>query len=437
MLDVLKKRGRFLILSFVILLLIFIRYAFKIEVPRIVITALICLVAVLGNPDENLAILLACIPMHNAVNFYLSILVCAVSYVIKSKRGVKAGFGLILLMVMMIYELMHGYVGVFDLTEFLVGFAPFIVLIIILSIDVQGIDYAFISRIMAVYAISMGLMLVVNLVLKANGNVLAAIANMQRLGVVSDGDTLIGGGINPNSMGIINLIATIGLMQVISRGEGNKLDVVFVITLIMLAVLTLSRTFFACFILSVTMWIFGQVGTWKKSILRIIYLVVVFCMLFLVIKVAFPSVIDNFISRFQANDFTSGRDSLMSRYHEYIVNHHDVLLWGIGLNNFNEKVVGIFNIAVNVPHNSLQEIIVAWGIPGLIMVILILWMILSESNKYLRKKTLLNYIPLVIILSKTMVGQLITSGYTVLALSFAYLSLCQDFSPKSVTLDTN
>jgi hypothetical protein len=38
--------------------------------------------------------------------------------------------------------------------------------------------------------------------------------------------------------------------------------------------------------------------------------------------------------------------------------------------------------------------------------------------------TIINYIPLIVIITKSMAGQLLTSGYSIVALAFAYLSLC-------------
>ena len=104
------------------------------------------------------------------------------------------------------------------------------------------------------------------------------------------------------------------------------------------------------------------------------------------------------------------------------------MFFGIGLNNLSEKVIDLYRVSFNAPHNGIQEIIVAWGIPGLLMLGLLILMMILESNKYVRRKNALNYSILLIILVKSMAGQILTSGYTLLALAFAYLSLCQDFS---------
>jgi hypothetical protein len=103
----------------------------------------------------------------------------------------------------------------------------------------------------------------------------------------------------------------------------------------------------------------------------------------------------------------------------------------VGLSNLGEKLVNIYRSAVNVPHNSIQEIVAAWGLPGLGMMIALFFMIVKESKQYGGRKILLNFIPLVVILVKSMAGQMISSGYTMLALVLAYLSLCQNFDLKN------
>ena len=55
---------------------------------------------------------------------------------------------------------------------------------------------------------------------------------------------------------------------------------------------------------------------------------------------------------------------------------------------------------------------------------------LCDSQRRNRKLSLLNMIPLIIILFKGMAGQMLTSSYTMMALSFAYLSLCMDMTPR-------
>ena len=81
--------------------------------------------------------------------------------------------------------------------------------------------------------------------------------------------------------------------------------------------------------------------------------------------------------------------------------------------------------------NNLSGLEFAWGIPGMLMIILLIFMIIRISRKYTPQHRLMNYIPLIILLFKSMAGQLLTSGYTMLALAYAYLCLAQGFEVKN------
>ena len=55
---------------------------------------------------------------------------------------------------------------------------------------------------------------------------------------------------------------------------------------------------------------------------------------------------------------------------------------------------------------------------------------IAMSKKHCKHQSLINYIPLIIILVKGMAGQMLNSPYTMLAFSYAYLSMCADLSPR-------
>jgi hypothetical protein len=78
---------------------------------------------------------------------------------------------------------------------------------------------------------------------------------------------------------------------------------------------------------------------------------------------------------------------------------------------------------------------VAWGIPGLICVVLLILHLIVRARLTHGRRKLVNYIPLVIILFKSIAGQLLTSNYSVLALGFSYLSLIQDLDKDTTVSD--
>ena len=425
-----KKSSHLVFACLTVLLigLVFVRYAFSINIPGILLTAVIIAIAALGDRDEIIAISMCCIPLHEAIDFYISLAFCAMILAIKCYDRIRIGFLSILCIIMVIWELLHFFSPGSDLRLLITSLIPFAFLAIFVSCDVSKINYAFIIRSVAIVTVSMGLMLLLNCIANANFNVVLAIANLQRLGHLSEDQIISGGAIHPNSLGIINVLATTGLFQLSSINKQKKIDYLLIVLLVTIGVLTASRTFLVCLILMAFLLIIGQRGSVEKKIKLVAILIAFAALSLLLLYLFFPDLLEFYIGRFFVEDITTGRDDLMVDYHNFIISNGDVMFFGIGLNNLSEKVIDLYRVSFNAPHNGIQEIIVAWGIPGLLMLGLLILMMILESNKYVRRKNALNYSILLIILVKSMAGQILTSGYTLLALAFAYLSLCQDFS---------
>ena len=125
----------------------------------------------------------------------------------------------------------------------------------------------------------------------------------------------------------------------------------------------------------------------------------------------------------------------MVSYHNFIMENPNVLLFGVGLQNFVDKLVNFYRVSANVPHNSIQEIIVAWGLPGLLLIIIMVSLLIYAAKKRSSNIKLINYIPLVIILFKSVAGQLLTSNYSLLALGFAYITLVLELNKNKEAIE--
>lgn len=419
---------RFYVLLALLITFLFIRYALQIDIPRIVLTTIIAIIAVCGNRDEILAIAMCCIPLHEAVDLYYSIIACAVAYVLKNSKRIRIDFSVILVAVMIIWELLHCFDSSFSAQSFLITIIPLLFLIMILCADVSNVDYGFVIRTMATVVATMCITLLANLIIKADYNLTVAFSNLRRLGLDLSEDVMIGGVINPNSLGIICVLVITAYLQLRAVGQNKRSDTFLMLVLLIFGTLTSSRTFLICLIMMAVLVIMGQRGDISKRIKFLGSIVVFAVIALLLLNWCFPDLMEYYINRFRTDDITTGRDRLMRIYHNYISNNPNVMFFGVGLTNLVEKLTKIYRVAYNVPHNSIQEIIVAWGIPGLIMFVFLCIMMVIKSKRYCRRQVILNYIPFLIILAKSMAGQLLASSYTMLALSFAYLSLCQNFS---------
>lgn len=429
-----QKHRVFYCLLLLFFVLCFARYAMQISFPRMVLLALIVMMAFLGNEHEILAVCICCIPLHSTFHFFYGLLICMAIFVVKYHSLICINLSVLPFFFMIIWELLHCFTLDFSIISFGSDFLPFLLLMLIMCIKMDRIDYAFITRALAI-CIAFMCILLLGRVLYASGlNLTAAMTGLRRLGMdTEEAQTILtveGGQQNPNSLGIMCVLGVTGLMQLWFSGCGKKRDLLLAFFLIFLGALTSSRTYLMCLLIMGILLYFGQEGSLGKkirySILMCFLAVIVIGLLYLV----FPELLDSYIQRFFVTDITSSRGLLMRLYHEMIISDIGVLFFGIGMHNYSPLLMEHYRIAEHVPHNAIQEIIIAWGLPGIALFLLLGITMIQRSRHSCSKQCLYNYIPVIIILAKSMAGQLLTSSYTILALSYAYLSMCVNLKLK-------
>ena len=141
----------------------------------------------------------------------------------------------------------------------------------------------------------------------------------------------------------------------------------------------------------------------------------------LLVYIFFPDIIMNYIMRFSAEDVTNGRDFLFSFYNEFVFANPERLFFGIGMQDVAGKIQQMENITVLVPHNGYQEIVVAWGIVGFILMASLMVGVILHANKRSQNKKIvwMHYLPLLLLLVNILAGQFVTSFRT-LSLVFIY-----------------
>lgn len=427
-----RSHLRFGLLLGLLLTLILIRYAFQVDIPRIVLLAVIALTALLGDKNEIIALCIAFIPMHESIDFYFALVICMAVYILRYFREFRIGYAVLLVFVVCIWEALHCLQSTFSVVDFLTCIIPFIIMSILMATDIEQLDYSFIVRLFSLSTLGIILILFIRVLYFSDFNIATALLGLDRLGSdlhsgIED-VTVSGGQINPNSLGVITVLAVTGLMQLRRMGKGTVGDVVLMCVMILFATLSASRTYLICLALMFFLLIISEKGGLKKKIKLISFICIAIAVIVIVLLIFFPSTFEYFVNRFMVDDITTGRGDLMGKYHQFILSDPKNLFFGIGLQDYRDRLVQIYNVADVTPHNFLQEIIVAWGIPGLIIFAVLLFNMFYQSSRHNRTISLINCIPLIIILVKSLAGQLLTSSYTMLALSYAYLSLCQDFS---------
>ena len=421
--------GRFQLLLGLLIGLIFVQYALGAEIPTTVFLAIAAAIAATCNKNEVIAFFICCIPLHEMLSLTSTLAICSAIYLIRISGKFKLNLAAVcLVLMMMVWEFLHCVGAGFSIASFAYRFMPLIVLVLFMSTNASRIDYGFVVRSFAITASCTCLILLSILLIEAEFDIRAAFASFQRLGMVLEESTAERVSlVNPNTLGIICVLASAGLIQLTIAGRGKRSDLAIVMILLSFGVMTLSRTFLACLALAVVLLLLsakGGIGGKAKFTLLIVVLMLLSISLLYLLA---PELLNSFLSRFQEKDLTTGRADTMVAYHNFIISRSNVAFFGIGLQDLHEKLLLRYAVAPYVPHNGIQEIIIVWGIPGLLLVCVLLGLMVRCSRRFNKKQGLINFIPLLIILLKIQAGQMITSPYTILALSFAYLSLCCPF----------
>jgi len=267
-------------------------------------------------------------------------------------------------------------------------------------------------------------------------DILETLANLQRLGIMTEEESkalqVTGAEMNANSLGVMCVLGITCLIQLVYSGSGKKADIWLISMLLVFGVMTSSRTYLVCLLLMAVLLVFCMRGGFVKKIQFLFVAGLVAGILLFVMNLFIPDLLMYYSGRFAEKDLTTGRADLLTLYNHFIVSNANVSLFGIGTQDLKKKVIEIYQVANNSPHNAIQEIIVAWGVPGLALILAMLCVLVIRSRKQCSNQGLINYIPLIIILAKAQAGQMITSAYTMLALAFAYLSLCADIHPAVI-----
>ena len=171
-----------------------------------------------------------------------------------------------------------------------------------------------------------------------------------------------------------------------------------IVFLVFIGLLTVSRTFLLCLAVIVVLYILLQKRSLFQRALTVLILGSVAIIMLLLISKYFPSIIDNYDNRFGAEDVTGGRSYLLKFYNELILSSPENLFFGIGIQSIASKALAITGVNVQVPHNGYQQLIVAWGIPGLVLMVLFVYKIISQARKLSKKTPLLYYLPLLLLM---------------------------------------
>ena len=424
-----KKRRLFWIMMAGFMFLVSVRNIYKIEYPIVILLGYACFMAMLADHDETMALAVSFIPFSAAFQYRYALLAIIVIYAIKHWEEMKRInlYAYIPLVLMMCWEASHALLGEFSIVLYLQGFSELMFCSFVISLPNKKFDYSLISRVLAVtivFCCSVSLWKLLKTVdfdfeaIFLDGN--------YRFGLVEEKGTSYALNYNSNALGFMCNIGMLGLLLRMAKYKANILDIVLVIAQIILGFLTLSRSFTICLLLAVVLYVFSVARSIGKLVKYLVAVGVVLAIAILIINLTAPYIFENLFERFGDDDVTGGRAGLLEWYNEYLFDSPSHYLFGTGLQNMVDKVNWSSELYVStVPHNGLQEILVAWGGLGFV---LLGWFVVSMFKfKGISKTGFINIIPMIVIFVMSQSGQFITSGQKLMMLTFLYVILSTNF----------
>lgn len=406
-----------------ILLLAFLRNVVHLPIPIVVLLLVACIPAIAGNTSQMVALMSCCIPFSTAFQYKYVLLLCIVCYIIKKHGRIRVNHLTLAILLMMVWELLHAFYGEFSIIEYLRGFAELLCLLCLADADMDKVDHKLVLRALALCTIGVCATIFILQMQKAGWNISFVVAGF-RFGEGNAETENFGLSFNPNRLGFICNLSMSGLLLMYIKKESAWYDAVMMVVLAIFGFLTLSRTYIVC--LSLLLFLtFVATGTLKKGkLLNLFGMALVLVLAFLAIYAVFPQVFDSVIARFLERDITGGRNNLFAFYDVHIWSSFLYWFFGIGQQNFVDKITAIYGGTRQTCHNGFQQTWVAWGIVGVLLMIYLFAALFMCARKYHRSREITNKIPMILLLTFMLVSQFITSGPALLALVPVYVCLC-------------
>ena len=418
------------------LTLIFRNY-FDIGIPVFVFLVYALAISLLGDHNEMIALAVSCIPLSTSLQYKYVLLIIIFVYLLKYYKEFThfppwALFGVLI----MLWEFLHFATLDFSIVEYLRGFTELLFCMLLFASSFRDYDYSMIRTTLAISTIVVTGIIFLN-ILKSGASLDEAFSSYYRFGEFENvTDRSFSGLFNPNDLGFICNLSIVGLLQEIYLKKRPLLNLIMISILTLCGILTLSRTFLVCFVVVILLftWAKTRERNRGRNLLRSIGILILIISLvfgaFYLFTQLFPSAYSQLMNRFEVSDLSGGRIELLRFFNQHIFSSFKNAMFGIGLQNAAGKIAELYNRDI-VPHNGIQEVLLVWGFPGLILVIGWFWSFIRGARRYNpRCFTVMNLLPLIFFVLKTQSGQFFRSGKNLLAVALAFISLCQIITPE-------
>ena len=411
---------KFWLMMCVFYALFIIRIVLRIHFPVVLYLAWVLVMALAFDDNEIKALVISFIPLSSGFQYKYAMFICIVALIVKYYKRLRVNSIILIGSALMVWELLHFGIGTPSLIELARGFAELLFLMIVLCLpSKRRICVSEVTRLLAISSTVAFVILLFATVAGRGQSILDLMQNGFRFGISEDTGGSFVFRFNSNALGTICNLAIAGLLINIYNKSAKLVDYFMIVFMVFIGLLTVSRTFLLCLGIMVVLFVLLQRKSLMRRVLTVFALATVGTLMLIVIINYFPSIIDNYNNRLNVEDISNGRSFLFGYYNDVIFSSARNIFFGIGIQQIATKSYGITGIMADVPHNGVQQVVVAWGIPGLVLMILFIYKLVKQGNTN-KKSPLLYYLPLLISLITSLPGQFVTVPAKMLSLLFIF-----------------
>ena len=409
-----------------ICLLAIARNVIGLPIPLMLFLVLGVMLCAFCSREEILAFLCSMAPFEMTFQYRYMIIIAIVFLLYKSKS-----FRFILMLpiiIMMIWEFLHFIENPISVTSYMREFVSLVAIGVVLIIE--HIDY---KDGLPVRSLALMTLFSCMVTVASNLRLGYSMASGDRLGSTYEQTESFNGLLNPNVGSFLCVLSICGLVMLLKHEGKKPFDIIVILGLSLFIMLFQSKAAIISLAFAIVIYMYISSNNAISPTLKIVgtgILALIFGLLF------FRGTIMGILMRFSAEDFSTGRVSVWAFYHKHLMSDITNILYGTGLYNYTITIAGLYpagvlsssgavtyinhHMVLIMSHNSIQEILIVWGIPGLIFVGWLIINILRHDNS---KHPFINYLAFCFVLLYTLQGQLISSSVVLIGLLFSMVCI--------------
>lgn len=425
-------RNKFLLLNMVtIFILQFINQVYF-ELPNVLFALLILVLFIFVKKTELLGMYIFLILLSTTIMMYYVNIMFVIFFLLKFNKVLKLNNNFLIVIIIIIIETVHLYINInLGLNESLTKLFGFTLCLIpfmfiknfLKNTNILSSFYIFVSGFIGFTLITFGIYFY-------NYNIGNFFNEIRRFGFLPGyyENEKMGLIINPNTIGkyaALIISSSIPFIQ-LRKIKMNSINVIILCYTVVIGFLTLSRTFILMVVIIFILYIITNFTI--KNLVNIVMVSIL--LLSTTIIVLFNSKISEALNNrlFESDNITGSRLEIYKNYLSTLLHNDYIFIFGVGMQDYNLKFNKYSKYISESSHNVFIEILSIWGIIGLLVILILIFNIIIQSNlnkmEKISQKVLL-CLPILTIFISALAGQYFISYYhtfcvTFLALGFIY-----------------